>query len=124
MGKILLAKCGCPAFIRFQFDFCVFYGLANDAVTRRYKNQKRLHFTKSCVPNSFSIGIKYEKGLLCVTDAATGVLSAMCSLSTIFPRMLRVTCLTHGLNRLAEFVCGRLSNANNLVSNVKSVSVR
>lgn len=54
----------------------------------------------------FSIGVKYNQVLLSVTDAATGMLSAMRSLQTLLPKMLHLTCFAHGLNRFAELIRG------------------
>lgn len=65
--------------------------------------------------------MQYNKILLVVTDAAPYMCSAMNSLKVLFPKMIHLTCLAHGLNRVAEFIRGENTNANNLIAKVKSV---
>lgn len=69
-------------------------------------------------------GIKYDRILLGMTDAAAYMISAMRSLKTLFPKMLHVTCFAHGLHRVAEYIRCQFKNVNELVSNTKSVFVK
>lgn len=62
--------------------------------------------------------------LLVATDAAAYMISAMKSLRVLFPKMLHVTCLVHGLHRLAEFIRQEYPEVNELISCVKAVFVK
>lgn len=62
--------------------------------------------------------------MVVVTDAAAYMIAAMGSLKVLFPKMLHVTCLAHGLHRLAEFVRNQFPEVNTLVSVTKAVFVK
>ncbi|XP_028967041.1 uncharacterized protein LOC100907026, partial [Galendromus occidentalis] len=47
-------------------------------------------------------GVKHERVLLFVTDAAPYMTKAGKALKVIFPRMIHVTCVVHALHRVAE----------------------
>lgn len=72
----------------------------------------------------FQIGIKYDKVLLALTDAASYMLTSMHSMQTLFPKMSHVTYFAHGLNRLAEFVRESFPTVNTLIASVKAVFVK
>lgn len=69
-------------------------------------------------------GILYENVLIVATDAAAYMLAAMRSLAVLFPKMVHVTCLVHGLHRLAEYIRTQFPDVNILISTVKSVFVK
>lgn len=69
-------------------------------------------------------GIKYDRILLGMTDAAPYMKCAMRSLRTLFPKMLHVTCFAHGLHRVADYIRVQFKDVNELVSNTKSVFVK
>lgn len=73
---------------------------------------------------SFQIGVQYDKLLLVLTDAAAYMLKAMESLQVLFPKMLHLTCLSHGLHRVAEFVRLEFPEVNQLISKTKAVFVK
>lgn len=62
--------------------------------------------------------------MLVATDAVAYMLSAMNSLRVLFPKMLHVTCLAHGLHRLAEYIRHEYPEVNELISSVKAVFVK
>lgn len=72
----------------------------------------------------FPIGFEYSNLLLVVTDAAPAMKSAMKSVCVIFPKMIHVTCLAHGLHRLAETVRYHFDNVNKLISSMKAVFLK
>lgn len=80
------------------------------------------------VLNSLSIlwpdGIKHEKVLLLVTDAAPYMKKAARALQVIFPSMIFITCLAHGLHRVAEEVRKLYPNVDSLISNAKKVFLK
>lgn len=68
--------------------------------------------------------MNYENVMLVVTDAAAYMLSAMSSLRVLYPKMLHVTCLAHGLHRVAEYIRQDFPEVNKLIANVKAVFVK
>lgn len=60
--------------------------------------------------------------LLVVTDAAGYMLSAMKPLQELFyTKKIHVTCFSHGVHRLAEYVRSYFEDVNKLIAKVKSV---
>ena len=59
-----------------------------------------------------------------VTDAAAYMLQAGKHLKIFYPHMLRITCLVHGLNRIAEEVRLPFPAVNKLVATVKKVFLK
>lgn len=62
--------------------------------------------------------------MLVVTDGAPYMVSAMRSLKILYPQMLHVTCLAHGLNRVADFIRLYFENVNSLIANCKAVFLK
>lgn len=69
-------------------------------------------------------GIKYNMVLLIVTDAAAYMLKGVGGLGVLFPKMRHLTCLAHGLHRLAEFIRTSYPEVDNLISEVKKVFIK
>lgn len=69
-------------------------------------------------------GIQYQNVLLVVTDAAPYMVSAVKSLKILFPKMLHITCLAHGLHRIADFVRTQFGDVNSLIANCKAVFLK
>ena len=61
--------------------------------------------------------------LLLVTDAASYMIRAYEVLSSLYPKMVHLTCLAHGFNRVAEQVRTEFPIANSFISAVKRVFV-
>ncbi|QQP49652.1 Uncharacterized protein FKW44_010398 [Caligus rogercresseyi] len=61
---------------------------------------------------------------LLVTDGAAYCVKAAKSLKTSFPEMIHVTCLAHGIHRVAELVRFQFPNVNELISEVKKVFLK
>lgn len=73
---------------------------------------------------SFSMniaGMKYDKMLLIVTDAAPYMKAMVRGISVLFPKMLHITCLAHGLQRVAEVIRSKFPVVNSLISSTKIV---
>lgn len=68
--------------------------------------------------------VKHENVLLFVTDAAPYMKKAGRALKVIFPNMLHVTCLAHGLHRVAEHIRSLYPTVDRLVSNVKKIFLK
>lgn len=66
----------------------------------------------------------YENILLVTTDAASYMLKAMSGLQVLFPKMLHVTCLAHGLHRVAETIRSMYPLVDNLVSTGKNIFLK
>lgn len=65
-----------------------------------------------------------DKVLLLVTDAAPYMLKAGVTLKVFFPNMIHVTCLAHGLNRVAEKVRDIFPEVNKLLNNGKKIFLK
>lgn len=65
-----------------------------------------------------------EKVLSLVTDAAAYMIKAGEHLKIFYPNMLHLTCLIHGLNRIAEKIRCRFHLVNTLISSVKKVFLK
>jgi len=66
-------------------------------------------------------GIQYDDVLLFVTDAAPYMSKAARSLQSFYTKMIHLTCLAHGLHRVAEEIRSQFGNVDDLVANVKKI---
>lgn len=66
-------------------------------------------------------GIQYNKVLLFVTDAAPYMVKAATGLQILYEKMIHLTCLAHGLHRVAEKVREMFGSVNNLIASTKKV---
>lgn len=66
-------------------------------------------------------GVQYNKILLVVTDAAPYMCKAFSSLKVLYPKMIHLTCLAHGLNRVAEHIRHVYTDVNELIGSVKAI---
>ena len=64
-------------------------------------------------------GIKHEHVLLLVCDAAAYMTKAANGLKVLFPKMVHITCLAHGLHRVTETIRAFYPEVDRLISNVK-----
>lgn len=69
-------------------------------------------------------GICHRKVLLFLTDAARYMKKAADALKVLFPKMLHVTCVDHGLHRVAEEVRKQFPDVDSLISNVKKIFLK
>ena len=69
-------------------------------------------------------GIKYNDVLLFLSDAAAYMKKAVSNLSAIFPRMIHLTCLAHGLHRIAEKVRDLHPDVDKFISLIKRIFVK
>ena len=69
-------------------------------------------------------GVKHDRVLLFVTDGANYMKAAGKALKVLFPRMLHVTCVAHGLHRVTEKIRALFSNVDELISNGKKVFLK
>lgn len=67
------------------------------------------------------LDVDKNKVLLVATDAAPYMVCAMKSLKVLYPKMIHVTCLAHGLHRVADFIRTQFKDVNDLVSDVKKI---
>lgn len=66
----------------------------------------------------------HNKVLLLLTDGVGYMLKAGKKLKSTFPNLLHVTCLAHGLNRVAELVRKLYPNVDALIANVKKTFLK
>lgn len=69
-------------------------------------------------------GIKHEKVLLFVTDAAKYMLKAASCLQVLYSKMIHVTCLAHALHRVAEVVRDTYPLVDSLVNLGKQIFLK
>lgn len=100
----------------------------NDALNLLWPDGDSIYCTSACVlfciiTCSFLsyLGLKYNKILLVVTDAAPYMCSAMNALKVLLPKMIHLTCLTHGLHRVAEYIRIKYADVNSLIENGKAL---
>lgn len=67
------------------------------------------------------LGVDKKNILLAITDAAPYMVCAMNALKVLYPKMIHVTCLAHGMHRVADFIKGKFKDVNDLISNVKKI---
>ncbi|XP_063610355.1 uncharacterized protein LOC134785688 [Penaeus indicus] len=68
--------------------------------------------------------ILYHNILVVTTDAAPYMLKAMRGLNVLYPKMIHITCIAHGLHRVAEIIRYNYSEVNRLISAAKTVFVK
>lgn len=64
-------------------------------------------------------GVKYDNVLLFVTDAAPYMVKAADSLTVLFPNLIHLTCLAHGIHRVCETIRAEYTTVDKMISNVK-----
>ena len=69
-------------------------------------------------------GIQHFKVLLFVTDGAAYMVKAGKALRNFYPRMVHVTCLAHGLHRIAETVRSSYPITDKFVSSMKKIFLK
>jgi hypothetical protein len=69
-------------------------------------------------------GIRYDFVLLYLSDAAAYMVKSAKILNEHFPRMIHVTCIVHGLHRVAEEVRAKFPDVDALISNVKKIFLK
>ncbi|KAE9543713.1 hypothetical protein AGLY_002109 [Aphis glycines] len=69
-------------------------------------------------------GIKHDMVLLFLSDAAPYMVKAGQSLSSLYSKMIHVTCLAHDLNRVSEEIRGQFSEVDQFISNAKKIFLK
>ena len=69
-------------------------------------------------------GIRYDDVLLFVTDAAPYIVKAGKAIQAFYPKMVHITCIAHGMHRVAEEVRATFSQVDSLVSQTKKFFVK
>jgi len=64
--------------------------------------------------------IHYDKVLLFLSDAAPYMVKAGKSIKPFYPKVVHVTCVAHGLHRVAEEIQLQFPKVDDLISNVKN----
>lgn len=81
-------------------------------------------FFNDCLNLLWPDGILYDRVLLAVTDAAPYMCKALGGLQVLYPKMIHVTCLAHGLHRVAEQIRASYPDVNLLISSVKKIFLK
>jgi hypothetical protein len=67
---------------------------------------------------------QYDRVLLLVSDGASYMLKAGRALHVQYPKMIHVTCVAHGLHRVAEEIRAKFVDVDHVISNVKKVFLK
>ncbi|XP_036342440.1 uncharacterized protein LOC118751735, partial [Rhagoletis pomonella] len=70
------------------------------------------------------IGFQREKVLVFVTDAAPYMKKSASSLKLLYPNMIHITCVAHGVHRVCESLRSKYSDVDVLISNLKKVFLK
>ncbi|KAL4153650.1 hypothetical protein QTP88_001483 [Uroleucon formosanum] len=69
-------------------------------------------------------GIRHDDVLLFVTDAAPYMVKAGLTLQSLYSKMIHLTCLAHGIHRVAENIREKFKKVDKLISRVKQVFLK
>lgn len=69
-------------------------------------------------------GIRYDDVLLFVKDSAPYIVKAGKAIQAFYPKMVHITCIAHGMHRVAEEVRATFSQVDSLVSQTKKIFVK
>lgn len=71
-----------------------------------------------------TLSVAMNRVLLLLTDAAPYMVKAAKTLKVFYPNMIHVTCIAHGINRIAEAIRQLLPDTNKLVNNGKKAFLK
>lgn len=71
-----------------------------------------------------SLELDTNKILLFLTDAAPYMIKAARGLKLFYPKLLHVTCIAHGMHRVAEEIRRHFRNVDGLISNGKKIFLK
>jgi len=69
-------------------------------------------------------GIRHDDVMLFVSDAAPYMIKAGKTIGVLYSKMVHVTCVAHGVHRVAEEIRGRFSNVDKLIAKVKQIFLK
>jgi hypothetical protein len=69
-------------------------------------------------------GIRHDDVLLFLSDAAPYMVKAGKTIGALYSKMVHVTCLAHGIHRVAEEIRGRFTKVDKLISKVKQIFLK
>lgn len=98
--------------------------LLNMAVLPKVNHSTVAAFFNDALSCLWPSGILYDHVLVACTDAAPYMCKAMGGLGILYPKMIHVTCVAHGLHRVAETVRASFPEVNALISTVKRVFLK
>jgi hypothetical protein len=68
--------------------------------------------------------VKRDRILLFIADNAPYILKAAKGLKMLYPKMVHLTCLAHGLHRVAKEIRGTYPEVDRMISNVKKIFLK
>lgn len=96
---------------------CKVLDKTNHVTITRFINEAFMHFF---VPDI----VPTEKIILMLSDAAPYMVKAGQQLKVLYENLIHVTCLAHGINRVAEAIRSEFPIVNTLISSIKKVFVK
>lgn len=58
-----------------------------------------------------------------VSDGASYMIKAGAALTTLYPKLIHLTCITHALHLVSEEIRNQFQDVDKLISNVKKVNI-
>lgn len=98
--------------------------LVDLANINRANNKTVQQFVTTALFKLLGDDLDYQEVRLFLTDGAAYCLKAGAGLKTLFPNMIHVTCLAHGLNRVAEKVRYTYPKVDKLIAKMKKSFVK
>ncbi|KAK3887382.1 hypothetical protein Pcinc_008499 [Petrolisthes cinctipes] len=100
------------------------YYLVNVGVLSKVNHSTVAGFFNDSLQLLWPTKLEYENVLLVCTDAAPYMCKAMNGLQVLYPKMIHVTCVAHGLHRVAELVRSNYPDVNRLIANIKKIFLK
>lgn len=98
--------------------------LVSCRVLEKVNHSTIARFVNDSIKSLFPDGSMDEKVRVFISDAAPYMVKAGQALQVFYPNSIHVTCLAHGLHRLAEEIRKDFSNVNDLISSTKKVFLK
>lgn len=95
--------------------------LLNIAVLDKVNNRTISLLVNEALQILYPNGIIFTRLLLLLTDAAAYMIKSGQGLQSTYPKMIHLTCLAHGLHRVAEQIRSLNPEIDSLISSVKKV---
>jgi len=69
-------------------------------------------------------GIRHDDVLLFLSDAAPYMIKAGTTIKALYSKMIHVTCLAHGIHRVAEDIRGKFPEIDKLIAKIKQIFLK
>lgn len=95
--------------------------LLTSKVLEKTNNSTIAQFVNNCLKLLWPEGNNHDKVLLMLSDAAPYMTKAAQNLKPFYSNLVHVTCVAHGIHRIAEKIIDTFGDINDLINNGKKV---